>query len=92
MKIKEEIKKVKQASLLLQGKSLDSRNNSLTAIVEALKSNKEEILKANQEDMEIAKENGIETAILNRLKFDEKKMNDVITGIYDLINLQKVSF
>lgn len=51
---------------------MDSGNSFLTAIVEALKSNKEEILKANQEDIKIAKENGIETAILSRLKFDEK--------------------
>jgi glutamate-5-semialdehyde dehydrogenase len=87
LNIKEDIKKVKKASLSLQGKSLESRNKALFAVIEVLKLNQDKIIKANKEDMEIAKENKIETAILGRLKFDEKKLNDVITGINDLINL-----
>lgn len=87
MNIHDEIKKVKFASLNLQNKSLDSRNNSLYAIVEALNIHKEEILQANRTDMEVAKKSGIAVAILNRLKFDEQKLNDVIIGIKDLINL-----
>lgn len=87
MKIQKEVKKVKLASPKLQVQSLESRNNALKAIVEALIEHKEEILSSNKADMEVAKENGIAFTVLNRLKFDEKKLNDVITGIYDLINL-----
>lgn len=85
--IQEEIKKVKIASPKLQMQSLENRNKALEAVVKALEVHKEEILLANKADMEAAKEDGIAAAILGRLKFDEKKLKDVITGIHDLINL-----
>ncbi|MDF2846016.1 MAG: glutamate-5-semialdehyde dehydrogenase [Herbinix sp.] len=52
-----------------------------------LKDHKDEILNANKEDMETAKKEGIAASVLGRLKFDEKKLSDVITGIQDLISL-----
>jgi len=87
MTIQDEIKQVKLASPKLQVQTLENRNNALKAIVGALQEHKEEILCANKADMEAAKENGIATSILNRLKFDEKKLKDVMVGIEDLIRL-----
>lgn len=87
MILQEEIKKVKQASLVLQGKSLEERNQALQEIVKALMLHKDEIINENKKDMELAIENHVEKAILGRLKFDEAKLEAVIAGIHDLINL-----
>ena len=87
MNIQEEIRKVKLASPNLQSQTEESRNSALAQIVTALRENKESILSANKEDMEAAVSEGIAAAILGRLKFDDKKLEDVITGIQDLIRL-----
>lgn len=92
MNLKEDIKKVKLASIQLQGTSLENRNEALKEIVKALLGHKEEILEENQKDMKLAIENNIEKAVLGRLKFDEKKLQDVITGIHDLIKMEDPLF
>lgn len=92
LNLKEDIKNVKKASLILQGTSLELRNKALEEIVNALMVHKDEILEENKKDMEIATENNIDKAILGRLKFDEKKLQDVITGIHDLISMSDPLF
>lgn len=92
MNLKEDIKKVKQASIQLQGTSIENRNKALEEIIKVLLEHKEEILEENHKDMELAIENNIEKAVLGRLKFDEKKLQDVITGIQDLIKMKDPLF
>ena len=92
MNLKEDIKKVKQASIQLQGTSIENRNDALREIIKALLEHKNEILEENHKDMELAIENNIEKAVLGRLKFDEKKLQDVITGIHDLIKMEDPLF
>lgn len=92
MNLKEDIKKVKQASIQLQGTSIENRNDALKEIIKALLEHKNEILEENHKDMELAIENNIEKAVLGRLKFDEKKLQDVITGIHDLIKMEDPLF
>ena len=67
--------------------TLEERNHALTAIVDALLADKEEIFKANQEDLERAKEQGLQAPVLKRLKFQEEKLQEVVKGIRDLITL-----
>lgn len=67
--------------------SLEIRNQALTDAAAALAANREEIFAANRADMEAAKESGVAPAVMKRLKFDEKKLTDVIEGIADLIRL-----
>lgn len=85
MEVKEQAKLVKVASPKLAGTSNGLRNKALLAAADALKKNKAQIFEANKQDMEEAKKEGIATPILNRLKFDEHKLNDVINGIHDLV-------
>ncbi len=92
MNLKEDIKKVKQASIQLQGTSIENRNEALKEIVKALLEHKEEILEENHKDVELAIENNIEKSVLGRLKFDEKKLKDVITGIHDLVKMEDPLF
>lgn len=85
-------KGAKNASYKLASLSEDIKNQALEAVAEALESNKERILAANQKDLEEAykqvKLKKMSVAIYNRLKFDEEKINVVIDGIYDVIELE----
>ena len=67
--------------------SLEIRNRALADAAAALTANREEIFTANRADMDAAKESGVAPAVMKRLKFDKKKLADVIEGIADLIRL-----
>ncbi len=77
----------KKASIRLSGISTEKKNSALKAIAQALKKNAERIKKANKQDMEKAANEKISPALLKRLKFDENKINDVCSGIENLIKL-----
>lgn len=73
-----------QMSLLDGG----TRNQALKKIAEALQAKKDQILDANQADLEKAASAGLPSPIVKRLKFDEQKLADVISGIESLISLK----
>lgn len=73
-----------QMSLL----SGDVRNRALEAIAAALQDRKEEIFEANKADLDQAAEAKLASPIVKRLKFDEAKLSDVISGIQDLVTLE----
>lgn len=87
MMIYEQAAKVKQDSFLLAAIDADTRNQALRGIVEALRKQKDEIIKENQADLAAAKEAGIDAPVLKRLRFDEEKLAGVIAGVEDLIAL-----
>ncbi|MGI6011139.1 MAG: glutamate-5-semialdehyde dehydrogenase [Ruminococcus sp.] len=87
MTIKEQAAVMKLNSTKMAVTTLEERNRALEAIREDLLSHKEEIFQANKEDMERAEAEGIEAPVLKRLKFQEGKLNEVVTGISDLIRL-----
>lgn len=92
MSIKDSIKKVKTSGPKMAAQTEDARNNALEAVANALLGQKEQIFAANAADMESAKEAGIPVPVLNRLKFDEHKLTDVVAGIRDLVKLEDPLF
>ena len=87
MNIKEEARKMKLAAPKAANTSIEIRNQALVAIADSLEANAEEIFAANREDLAAAEENGIAAAVKKRLKFDEGKLADVLSGIRQLISL-----
>lgn len=87
MTVKELAYHMKLSAPAMASSSTALRNEALSQVAKALKANKEEIFQANQEDLTAAKENNIGEAIMKRLKFDEKKLADVLAGISQLISL-----
>lgn len=87
MNIKDEVKKMKLAAPFLAASTNDERNKALLAAAEALKANSDKIFAANKLDMENAEKNGISSAVMKRLKFDESKLADVTAGIVQLTKL-----
>lgn len=92
MEVKEQAVLVKEASPKLAGTTGELRNNALLAVAKALEDNKDKIFEASRQDMEQAKIDGVPTPILNRLKFDEHKLNDVVAGIKDLVSMNDPLF
>lgn len=85
--IKEIASQVKEDSFKMASLSEEIRNNALRAIGAALMSHKQEIYEANQLDLDQAILQDQSTPVLKRLKFDEQKLMDVLSGIESLISL-----
>ena len=79
---------MKKAAPFLAASSIETRNKALELIAENLKAHKEEIFCENKRDLEEAEKNGISPAVVKRLKFDEGKLSDVLSGIEQLIGLE----
>ena len=88
MKIREEVRKMKKDAPFLAASSIETRNKALELIAENLKAHKEEIFCENKRDLEEVEKNGISPAVVKRLKFDEGKLSDVLSGIEQLIGLE----
>ncbi|EKQ57486.1 MULTISPECIES: glutamate-5-semialdehyde dehydrogenase [unclassified Clostridium] len=87
MNIKESAASAKKASITLANCSTDLKNKALIEISKALLKRQDEIIKANKEDIERSINENLSDPLIKRLKFDESKINDVISGIESLINL-----
>lgn len=87
MNIKEEARKMKLAAPKAANTSIEIRNQALADIASSLEAHAEEIFAANQEDLAEAEKNGIAAAVKKRLKFDEAKLADVLSGIRQLMSL-----
>jgi len=80
--------RVKEASIKLAGAGTEQKNKALAQIAQSLKNSKEEIIKANREDLLRSEKENLPLPLLKRLKFDESKIEDVVDGIFSLINLE----
>lgn len=63
------------------------KNELLLSLAVHLQKHKDDIMAANGKDLTESKRQGLEKPLLKRLVFDEKKINDVISGIRSLVNL-----
>lgn len=87
MSIREKALKMKQVCPAMANIPIETRNEALRKIAEAIKERKAEILEANETDMKAAVENGIPAPVLKRLKFGEEKMADVLEELEGLAGL-----
>ena len=78
----------KRASIILSGVSTQQKNDALEKSADALYSNKNRIFKANEEDIKRSMAENLAMPLIKRLRFDEKKLTEVIDGIKSLINLE----
>lgn len=86
------VKNAKDSTYKLQSLSTDIKNKALLEIADKLEQNKDIIFEANKKDLEYAKklldENKISLSMFNRLKLDENKMIDIVSGIKDVVKLE----
>ncbi len=86
--ISEITKQIKSDSYQMSLLSGDIRNQALDTIAKALLEKKEIIMEANKIDLDKAASAKLASPIIKRLKFDDQKLSDVITGIQSLITLE----
>lgn len=67
--------------------SAQDRNNALLGIAGALDRNRPRLIAANQSDLRKAEESGLASPLLKRLKMDDAKISDVVSGIRDMTGL-----
>jgi glutamate-5-semialdehyde dehydrogenase len=77
----------KKASISLANIDGNLKNKALVEISKALLERKEEIIIANKLDMELSIKENLGAPLIKRLKFDENKLNDILSGIESLISL-----
>ncbi len=80
-------KQAKAASRELAQLTTEEKNNCLFAMAEALEKSSDAIKTANARDMETAKEMGISSAMLDRLKLDEKRISSMAKGLREVAAL-----
>ncbi|AEY64886.1 glutamate-5-semialdehyde dehydrogenase [Clostridium sp. BNL1100] len=78
-----------EASVKMAALSGEVKNDALLKIADALLANSKRIIEANQHDLERSEKENLASPLLKRLKFDEKKLNDVVEGIKSLKVLEE---
>lgn len=76
------------AAVKMSALESEIKNNALAKIAEALRANKDKIITANNIDLKRSEEEKLAAPLLKRLRFDEKKINDMVEGIRSLIGLE----
>lgn len=79
--------RMKLESPVMAATSVEQRNDALARIKDALLAHADEIFAANAEDLAAAERDGVATAVVKRLRFDDHKLADVTAGIEGLIGL-----
>jgi len=87
MTIQDLAKQAKLASVKLAAATSDAKNNALKEIIAELENRKAEILAANKEDMTRSEQQNLGAPLLKRLKYDEAKIQESISGLKSLVML-----
>lgn len=87
MTLQEMAQAARDASITLAALPGVAKNAALAAVAEALESQRAEIVTANRADLARAETDGLAPVLLKRLKFDEAKLADAVSGVRSLIEL-----
>jgi glutamate-5-semialdehyde dehydrogenase len=80
-------KSARQASRKIASADTNAKNRALTNIASAILREKDSLLAANAKDLAAAKENGLESALLDRLTLTEKTVNSMSEGLLQIASL-----
>ncbi len=89
MDIKQVCIRASEASIKMAELDGTAKNKALSALADALLEHKDRLIAANALDLERSEEERLAAPLLKRLKFDEKKIQDVVEGIRSLIKLEE---
>ncbi len=84
----EKAKKLRLASKTLSILSTEEKNEALAKMADRLLTEKELILTENAKDIQAGKENGFSPSLLDRLLLTEERIEQIVEGIRQLIELQ----
>ncbi|TFH46074.1 MAG: gamma-glutamyl-phosphate reductase, partial [ANME-2 cluster archaeon] len=81
--IKTKVIIAKSASIPLASVPGHMKDRALKAMASALDSNRDKIISANKKDVEAAEAQNVQKVLVNRLKVDNTKIDEMIAGIND---------
>ena len=84
----EKASKLKQAAKQLGMLSAEEKNKALLIIADYLLNEKEWLIAENGKDIEAGKENGLSVSLLDRLLLTEERIEQIVDGVRQLIELQ----
>ncbi len=87
MDVRAQARKMKMTAPHMAAMSLEQRNAALQKIIDALTKKQDEIFQENAADVKAAEESGVAQAVIKRLRFNEGKLKDAISGIRQMIEL-----
>ncbi|ARU65358.1 glutamate-5-semialdehyde dehydrogenase [Histophilus somni] len=87
MNLKEMGKNAKQAATILAQLSQQQKNTALQIIAEQLELQSNKILVENAKDIQLAKENGLSDAIIDRLLLTKERINSIANDVRHIISL-----
>jgi len=88
--IEELCRKAKEASRQLAIAPTDRKNEMLRSIAEALDQGRDRILEANQKDLKRGAEEGLSSAMLDRLELNEKRIKRLMKSLPCRIRLKRL--
>ncbi len=87
MDVKEQAERAKEASYRLLSCPREVKDQALSRIAARLSQNRETIIDGNREDLEEARSAQIAPPLLKRLELNDRKIDQIIRGIEDLVQL-----
>lgn len=79
--------RARAAAAVLSSASTETKNKALAAIYSALENRQSEILTANAIDMQQARQNNLDSALLDRLELTPTRFSGMLQGLQDVISL-----
>ncbi len=84
--------KAKSASKAMLRVSTQNKNLALQRMAELLRKEKERIFSENRKDIEYAKEKGLSGAMIDRLTLNDKRIDEMCSGLIEVSNLSDPVF
>ncbi|WHY88848.1 glutamate-5-semialdehyde dehydrogenase [Neobacillus novalis] len=84
----EKARKLKKAAKQMGMLSAEEKNDALAKMADHLMTEKEWILSENAKDLAVGKEKGLPVPLLDRLLLTEERMDQIVDGVRQLINLE----
>lgn len=81
-------RKAKEASVLLRSIKADVKNRVLETAADLLDREREGVIEANRKDYERGRESGLSSAFLDRLLLTDKRIEDMIGSLREIIALE----
>jgi len=78
-------REMKEASKILMTKTSGEKNKALGILADNLLKNKALVFSENARDLTAAEKNGLPSSLLDRLVINEKRLDDMVEGVHDII-------
>jgi len=82
-----QVESVKQASYQLISTDTDKKNRVIQNLIQFIDENREQILTENKKDIVKGEQEKLSPVLLKRLILDDNKINDMVEGLKDVLNL-----